>query len=161
LDNEKPFKAFARVKKGDFLKKVVVVIMIALLAGCIGQKPQTLEWETDAQHALDKAKSEKKSLLLFFYETKTMAVIGGESQNPSEWMDKNVFSDPTVIEFLSKKFILLRLDSENKDNAQLASSYGGSVFPFFIVVSADGNVCKTFSGVNNAEAFLKKLEGCY
>ena len=155
------FKAILKREEGDFLKKITVIIIIALIVGCVGQKSQQLNWETDAQVAITEAKAEKKSLLILFYNTKTKAIIGGEAANPSEWMDKNVFSDPKVVELLSNKFIIVRLDAETEANAALVRSYGGSVFPFFIVFSADGDACKTFSGTSKVEAFLKKLEGCY
>jgi thioredoxin-related protein len=142
------------------LKSIAVILLIAFMVGCIGQNASQISWETDAQVALDKAKSEKKSLLLFFYDSKATAVIGGESVNPSEWMDKNVFSDPRVVKLLRDKFISVRLNGETKENVSLAHAYGSSVFPFFIVVDANRKVCTTFSGILEVNNFLKKMEGC-
>jgi thioredoxin-related protein len=142
------------------LKSIALILLIAFMAGCIGQNASQMSWETDAQVALDKAKSEKKSLLLFFYDSKATAVIGGESVNPSEWMDKNVFSDARVVKLLQNKFIGVRLNGETKENMSLARAYGSSVFPFFIVVDANGQVCTTFSGISEVDEFLKKMESC-
>lgn len=142
------------------MKYIAIILLIAFMAGCIGQNTPQMTWETDAQVALDKAKSEKKSLLLFFYDSKATAVIGGESVNPSKWMDENVFSNTRVVELLREKFICVRLDGETKDNMSLARAYGSSVFPFFIVVDANGQVCTTFSGVSEVDEFMKKMEGC-
>jgi thioredoxin-related protein len=136
-----------------------MVLALACM-GCIGQAPQ-MEWQTDPQAALDKAKAENKSILFFFYDAGQTVIIGDESANPSEWMEKNTFSKADVAKILKEKFVIVRLDIGIEKNKELATTYGGKVFPFYIVVSANGDVCRTFSGVMDVDSFLKKIEGCY
>jgi thioredoxin-related protein len=90
------------------LKKVVATVLssLALVGVC---HADLAGWSTDLDAAMEKAKKEKKSILVEF--------TGSDWCPPCIAMRKNVFSKKEFVDAASKDFILVELDFPKKDKA--------------------------------------------
>ncbi len=119
----------------------------------------TLEgWTDDLDKALEKAKAEKKSVLVEF--------TGSDWCPPCIAMRKNVFSKKEFVEAASKDFILVELDFPKGDpdlkkrNEPLAKKYKIEGYPTVILLDSDGKEFSRFFASKYQETtdFLKHLK---
>jgi thiol:disulfide interchange protein len=119
----------------------------------------TLEgWSTDLEKAFEKAKAEKKSVLVEF--------TGSDWCPPCMAMRKNVFSKKEFVEGASKKYILVELDFPKGDkaveekNRPYSEKYKIEGFPTVILFTAKGKEFTRFyaSEFPKTDVFLKHLE---
>lgn len=119
----------------------------------------TLEgWTDDLDKAIEKAKAEKKSVLVEF--------TGSDWCPPCIAMRKNVFSKKEFVEAASKDFILVELDFPKGDpdlkkrNEPLAKKYKIEGYPTVILLDSDGKEFSRFFASKYQETtdFLKHLK---
>jgi thioredoxin-related protein len=119
----------------------------------------TLEgWSADLDKALEKAKAEKKFVLVEF--------TGSDWCPPCIAMRKNVFSKKEFVTAASKKFILVELDFPKGDkelsekNQPLAEKFQIEGFPTVILLDSEGKEFTRFfaSQFPKVEDFLKHLD---
>lgn len=128
----------------------------ALTASAFASVPEG--WSTDLEKALEKAKAEKKSVLVEF--------TGSDWCPPCIAMRKNVFTKKEFVEAASKKFILVELDFPKGDkelsdkNQPLAEKYKIEGFPTVILLDSAGKEFTRFFASEHptVEAFLKHLD---
>lgn len=128
----------------------------ALTASAFASTPQG--WSDDLDKALEKAKAEKKSVLVEF--------TGSDWCPPCIAMRKNVFSKKEFVDAASKKFILVELDfpkgneALSKKNEPMAQKYKIEGFPTVILLDSTGKEFTRFfaSEHPSVEAFLKHLD---
>ena len=163
--------------------KKTVYIMIILFAmfmfGCSGEtdesiaqdKIQKVEKPTgkvlasknfvlDFNQGLEKAKKEKKNMLIDFY---------------TDWchwckvMDEKTFSEKTVAEKLSKRFVTVRIDAESNtgsntfkghkfNNMEMTRAFGVTGFPSLIFISSEEEIITKIPGYVQAEQFAYILD---
>ena len=115
-------------------------------------------WTTDLEKAFEKAKAEKKSVLVEF--------TGSDWCPPCIAMRKNVFSKKDFVDAASKKYILVELDFPKGDkelaekNQPLADKYKIEGFPTVILFNSEGKEFNRFfaSEFPKTEDFLKHLD---
>jgi thioredoxin-related protein len=115
-------------------------------------------WSTDLDKALEKAKAEKKSVLVEF--------TGSDWCPPCIAMRKNVFSKKEFVDKASKKFILVELDFPKGEkevaekNQPLAEKYKIEGFPTVVLLNSEGKEFTRFfaSKFPKTEDFLKHLD---
>ena len=115
-------------------------------------------WSSDLTKAFEKAKAEKKCLLVEF--------TGSDWCPPCMAMRKNVFSKKEFVTAASKKYILVELDFPKGDkaladkNQPLAQKYKIEGFPTVILFSPEGKEFTRFfaSQFPKTEDFLKHLD---
>lgn len=119
----------------------------------------TLEgWSTDLEKAFEKAKAEKKSVLVEF--------TGSDWCPPCIAMRKNVFSKKEFIDAASKKFILVEIDLPKGDeelrkkNEPIAEKYKIEGFPTVVLFTPEGKEFTRFfaSRFPKTDDFLKHLD---
>jgi thioredoxin-related protein len=128
----------------------------ALTASAFASTPEG--WTDDLDKALEKAKAEKKSVLVEF--------TGSDWCPPCIAMRKNVFTKKEFVEAASKKFILVELDfpKGNKElsekNQPMAEKYEIEGFPTVILLDSTGKEFNRFfaSKFPDVERFLKQLD---
>ena len=134
----------------------VTVGVAALTASAFAS---TLEgWTDDLDKALEKAKAEKKSVLIEF--------TGSDWCPPCIAMRKNVFSKIEFVEAASKDFILVELDFPKGDpelakrNEPLAKKYKIEGYPTVILLDSGGKEFSRFfaSKYQETTEFLKHLK---
>lgn len=128
----------------------------ALTASAFATTPEG--WSTDLDKALEKAKAEKKSVLVEF--------TGSDWCPPCIAMRKNVFSKKEFVTAASKKFILVELDFPKGDeklsekNEPLAEKFKIEGFPTVILLDSGGKEFSRFWAEEfpTVEGFLKHLD---
>ena len=115
-------------------------------------------WTTDLEKAFEKAKAEKKSVLVEF--------TGSDWCPPCIAMRKNVFSQKEFITAASKKYILVELDYPKGDeavsekNKPHAEKYKIEGFPTVILFNSEGKEFTRFfaSEYPKTEDFLNHID---
>ena len=115
-------------------------------------------WSTDLEKAFQKAKAEKKSVLVEF--------TGSDWCPPCIAMRKNVFSKKEFVEAASKNYILVELDYPHGDkelskkNEPYAEKYKVEGFPTVILFNAAGKEFTRFAASDypKTEDFLKHID---
>ena len=134
----------------------VTVGVAALTSSAFATTPAG--WSTDLDKAFEKAKAEKKSVLVEF--------TGSDWCPPCIAMRKNVFSTKEFVAAASKTYILVELDFPKGDkevkekNAPYAEKYKIEGFPTVILFDADGKEFSRFyaSEYPKTDLFLKHLD---
>jgi thiol:disulfide interchange protein len=115
-------------------------------------------WSTDLAKALEKAKTENKSVLVEF--------TGSDWCPPCMAMRKEVFSKKEFVKTAAKKFILVELDFPNGDkavaekNQPMLEKFKVDAFPTVVLLDANGKEFNRFTASQFPEtgAFLKHLD---
>jgi thiol:disulfide interchange protein len=115
-------------------------------------------WTTDFEKAFERAKAEKKSVLVEF--------TGSDWCPPCIAMRKNVFTKNEFINAASKKYVLVELDFPNGDlavkekNQPYADKYNIEGFPTVILFTAEGKEFTRFfaSEYPSTDLFIKHLD---
>ena len=119
------------------------------------------EWLTDVPKALDRAKAEKKVVLLDF--------TGSDWCGWCKRFDKEVFSTTEFKEFATKNLVLVEVDFPHqkklgpelkKANDGLKNKYNVDGFPTFVVLNGEGREIGRHVGYleGGPKAFIAKLE---
>jgi len=123
------------------------------------------DWMTDLAKAQEKAKAEKKLVLVDF--------TGSDWCPPCKALHKNVFSSEEFAEFAKKNLVLVEVDFPRKKeqsdqlkkaNRELAKKYEIDGYPTVIVFDGSGKQLKKDVGYSGAGAKdyvaeLKKIKG--
>jgi thiol:disulfide interchange protein len=134
----------------------VTVGVAALTSSAFATTPAG--WMTDLDKAFEKAKAEKKAVLVEF--------TGSDWCPPCIAMRKNVFSQKEFIDAASKNFILVELDFPKKDeelakkNEPFAKKYQIEGFPTVVLFNSEGKEFTRFfaSEFPNTPDFLKHID---
>jgi thioredoxin-related protein len=119
------------------------------------------EWLTDVPKALDRAKADKKVVLLDF--------TGSDWCGWCKRFNKEVFSTTEFKEYATKNLVLVEVDFPNqkkldpelkKANAGLKNKYNVNGFPTFVVLNGAGQEIGRQVGYleGGSKAFIAKLE---
>lgn len=135
----------------------VTVGVAALTATAFASTPDG--WTTDLDKAFEKAKAEKKSVLVEF--------TGSDWCPPCIAMRKNVFSKKEFVDAASKKYVLVELDFPKGDkvvadkNEPMAKKYKIEGFPTVILFTSEGKEFTRFyaSEFPKIDEFLKHIDG--
>lgn len=144
-------------KTGMMLLGLALIASFAFVAKPVAE----LEWETDYEAAVRKAKKENKKLLLNF--------------TGSDWcgwcirLDREVFSKEQFVDYAKKNLVCVKLDfprskqlsaEEAKQNQQLASKHGVMGFPTILIVNADNEdvLLKTGYQRGGPESYIAHLK---
>lgn len=132
------------------------LITFFCLSLCICLAEET--WETDVNKAIEKAKAEKKSVLVKF--------TGSDWCPPCIEINKAVFSKETFTEKASQKFVLCVIDSPEKDkelhkkNTPFFKKYRIVGLPTVLLLDAEGKEFCRYSPTefDTVEKMTKQLD---
>jgi thioredoxin-related protein len=142
----------------SFRSAFVCAALAAPLA--LHAQPSKPGWSENEAQALEKAKTDKKLVLMDF--------------TGSDWcgwcmkMDKEVFSTPEFKQYAQDHLVLVEVDYPHekvqtpdvkKQNDELQKKYGIQGFPTILVLDGDGNKVGEFVGYQEggAKAFIDQL----
>ena len=129
------------------MKLCRTIIIASLLARVATAVP--VDWQTDYDKTLAKAKEEKKLVMVDLY---------------TDWcgwckrLDRDTYSDKSVETKLGKEFIALKVNPEKSvKGAQLAKQFGTRGYPHIVFLDAEGKKLSEIGGYLPAGDFLKRL----
>lgn len=139
------------------MKKLAVIL--AVLA--VTMQLHAAEWLTDLSKALEKAKAEKKLVLMDF--------TGSDWCPPCKALHKTVLTSPEFEAYAQTNLVLVELDFPNSKpqteelkaaNKALATKYDVDGFPTVIVLDAEGKQLSKKVGYSGgtAKSFIADLE---
>ncbi|WCJ60559.1 thioredoxin family protein [Fontisphaera persica] len=144
------------------MKKLILAITAILVAGWVGAAE--LNWETDFDAAVAKAKKENKLVFINF--------TGSDWCGWCKKLDAEVLSTPEFKEFAAKNLVLLYVDfpakkelpaAQKKANEELKKKYGVRGFPTIVVLNGQGDKVYEkvgfMAGVDKWLAALKEAKG--
>ncbi len=137
-----------------------LLIAVSLLAALIGVNATELKWSTDLPKALEKAKAEKKLVLVNF--------------TGSDWcgwcikLDREVFSKDEFAAYAEKSIVPVKIDFPRrvdqpaelkKANRSLQEKYEIRSFPTIVVLDAEGKeIGRLGYRPGGPKAFVEALE---
>jgi len=127
-----------------------VRILIALLFLLEALYGASISWERNYPKALDKAKRADKPLMVYLY----LPDCG-----TCNYMNKNVFTQRGVIDYLEKNYVAVKLYTNDKGLPDELKSEMAPVFHF--IDPRSSKKIETVIGGKNAESFLELIEESY
>jgi thioredoxin-related protein len=109
-------------------------------------EPEKIHWEVDYRAAVERAKAEKKPVLVMFFEPESLDF---------QRLEQVTFSDRNVVDILNKEAVCVMLIKQ--DAEELYARYGGNGLPLLIWHEAEGPEVFRFVGFRPPRAFLDTM----
>ena len=123
-------------------------------------------------YGVGEAQSESHTGISFFNGTLKEAIAKAKAENkfvffdayaswcgPCKAMDKEVFADKAVSDYLNTKFVSVRIDMEKGEGPALAKKYASiNGYPSLLFLDNGGMPVKTLLGSRDAEEFLAEAK---
>lgn len=77
---------------------------------------------------------------------------------PCKMMDRDVYTDPRVADYMNARFVSVRMDGESDFGRNYASRHNLKGYPSMFVFSDKGDMISTIVGYRNAENLVDELE---
>ncbi len=130
------------------MRKFIAATVVSLLA--LGASAWAgVDWEHNYDTALEKAKKDKKLVMVDVY---------------TDWcgwckkLDRDTYSQKDVQTKLAKEFISLKINPEtDTKNAKLAKQFGTRGYPHIVFLDAEGKKLSEIGGYLPAKGFLQRL----
>ncbi len=132
----------------------IFFLLLGLTAPGLAGEKKELTW-TNFNDGLEQAKKNEKHLLIDVY---------------TSWcgwckkMDKDVYGNDSVAQYLNQHFILVKLDAESQEKVTyngkplteraLAEYFGVAAYPTTVFLESDGKLVSPVEGYIEAETFL-------
>lgn len=132
----------------------IVALLIAFLS--VSFYPPTKTAETPSKSGIEffkgtweevKAEAKAQNKLIF---VDAYAVWCG----PCKWMDKNVFTLPSVGEYFNEHFINYKFDMEKGEGRSWAVKYRITAYPTFIFTNEEGQEVHRSLGAKQSQQFI-------
>lgn len=133
--------------------KILALLSMAIFSfvglGFAKEEASKLAWSTDYAASLEKAKSQKKPLLIYF--------TGSDWCPFCIYMDRDVLSKPEFIDYANKNYVMVLCDfprkiklteTQAKANEALASKFGIRGFPTMVILEPQSGAYG-FAGYEN------------
>ncbi len=141
------------------MKKLVLILLIGFSIFRLGAAEA--EWLTDLSKAMDRARDQKKLVLVDFN--------GSDWCPPCKELRKIVFSSPEFVDYAKTNLVLVDVDfprhkaqteETKKGNQQLAEKFGVEGFPTVIVLDANGKQLRKSVGYEGEgpKKYISQLE---
>jgi thiol:disulfide interchange protein len=123
-------------------------------------------------YGVAEAQSESRTGITFVNGTLKEAIARAKAENkfvffdayaswcgPCKAMDKEVFADKAVSDYLNRKFVSVRIDMEKGEGPALAKKYASiNGYPSLLFLDNGGMPVKTLLGSRDAEEFLAEAK---
>lgn len=114
----------------------------------IWSQQKSISFYNDFEHALNLAKSQNKNLFVNVYTSWSV---------PQKQMDAQVYNDPEVIEFISKRFVAVKLDAD-KAGRRFIGVHDIYAFPTFLFFDHDGEEMHRIIGYADEKRLLRSAD---
>lgn len=126
------------------------LLVLAIACAVAGAAAPKIEWAPKSDRGFDQAMEQRKFVLQVFVKPKCAECA---------LLDRTVFRDPDVVEFLAEKFVSIRSDLARPDGRADAENYGIEVFPTVLFFNSRGEQVEgaTLTGQLGPDEFLQHL----
>lgn len=129
------------------MKKLLFVL---LFAGFAATASAQVKFETKSTDAV-RAMAEKSGKLVFID-------LYASWCPPCRMMDKHVFSRKDVGEFMEKRFVSAKYDTDKAIGKDLLERYGSGAIPMYLVFDTAGELLGRIQGASSAEEFMRDID---
>jgi thioredoxin-related protein len=129
------------------MRRLLPILLLSALVG-LAARADVKFFTGTFQQALDKAKAEKKPIMIDFY---------------TDWckwcdtLDVYTYADAKVTEYVDKNVIPYKIDAEKGEGVDLAKKYKVSGFPTILFVTSDGEEIDRLLGYVPPDKFLESM----
>lgn len=126
------------------------LLVLATACAIAGAAVPKISWAPKSDKGFDQAMEQRKFVLQVFVKPKCAECA---------LLDRTVFKDPDVLEFLDEKFVAIRSDIARPDGRADAENYGVEVFPTILFFNAKGEQVEgaTLTGQLGPSEFLQHV----
>jgi thiol-disulfide isomerase/thioredoxin len=103
------------------------------------QQSKEINWLTDIDAALTKAKQEDKYVMVYFYGVK-------QYNYACQRMESEVFGNEQVIDFVNRYFVCVKIDMEEPKGLEIFHKYRLTAVPTTVLLRSDGSVVVKIAG---------------
>lgn len=127
-----------------------ILLVLATTCAIAGAAAPRIDWAPKSDRGFDQAMEQRKFVLQVFVKPKCAECA---------LLERTVFKDPDVLEFLAEKFVAIRSDVAKPDGRTDAENYGVEDFPTVLFFNAKGEQVEgaTLTGQLGADEFLQHL----
>jgi len=135
------------INKG-WIRKMLLTACFALAVSGIHAQNRHVAFETDSlvSHALDKAKSQGKLVMVDCYTTWCV---------PCKALSNLVFTVDSVADFINEKMVCVKLNMETSQGKEYIKKYNVGAFPTVLFLKPDGSLHFKFVGYHPADEFMQ------
>jgi len=136
---------------------VLVLAIVVVPVACRGDEKDKKDTKEPAKltafqklnydKAIEKAKSDKKIVMIDFY---------ADWCSPCKQLDKDTFSEQKVQKFLTDKTVAIKINTD--DNAKLVKEYKITGIPCIVFLNGEGKEVGRLVGFRPAEKFLEEAD---
>lgn len=73
---------------------------------------------------------------------------------PCKWMAKNTFTDPSVVEYMNKNFVCLKIDIESEDGQTFVAEHPVQAIPTLFFIDEKGTILHNEAGALDVSDFM-------
>ena len=128
------------------MKKILFFLIVALAAGAAQAQVKFETKSTDAVREM--AIRENKLVFIDLYASWCP---------PCRMMERDVFSRRDVGEFMDKRFVAAKYDTDQPTGRELLKRYGSGAIPLYLVFDTAGDLLGRIQGASGPEEFMENL----
>lgn len=128
------------------MKKTIFILLLALAAGAAQAQVKFETKSTDAVREM--AIREGKLVFIDLYASWCP---------PCRMMEREVFSRKDVGEFMDKRFVAAKYDTDQSTGRELLKRYGNGAIPLYLVFDTAGELLGLIQGASAPEEFMESL----
>lgn len=132
--------------KKEWIAGIAAALLLLFAAAPLQAQVRFETSSTDAVREL--ARQQKKLVFIDLYATWCP---------PCRAMERQVFSQPAVGEFMAQHFVAAKYDVDRPTGRKLMDQYGRGAIPLYLVFDTEGRLWGTIEGAAPADTFVENL----
>ena len=130
------------------MKKILITLLL-VIGVAVAANAQVRFTDKNLDAVREEATQQNKLVFIDFYATWC---------GPCKNMERNVFSQPEVGDFMAQHFIAAKYDIDKPTGSALAKKYGIRSIPTFLIFDTEGTLLGQITGGMPADDFIRAVE---
>ncbi len=131
------------------MKRILFVLLWAVAAGIVPTQAQ-VQFETASTDAVREI-AIKSGKLVFIDLYATWC-------GPCRTMQREVFSRQDVGDFIGKRFVAAKYDTDKRTGSELLRKYGRGAIPLYLIFNTQGALLGRIEGACDAQTLMRNLQ---